>query len=221
MKIISLFTLLFGFTVLATAQITDSKIVYEMKMSSDNPELEMQLAMMDGSSLEMIIYGDLTKQTVAIGGFMTTTTISDAKRGETLTLMDGMMGKIAMSINDEDKPKEEEGESADIEIELVDETKEILGYTCHKALIIDSDGNESIFWYSKEIQSPKTESQYFQSELPGLPLEFIIVSQDVTMQFIATEFSKKLKKEDKEINLDIPEGYTEMSPEEMQNSFGQ
>jgi GLPGLI family protein len=221
MKIASLFTVLLGFTLVTTAQITEAKIAYEINMSSDNPELEMQLSMMQGSTLEMIFSEQKSKQNVSMGGFMTTTTISDSETGETLTLMDGMMGKIAMKMNINDTPEEETEEIDELEFEFVDETKSILGYTCHKAFSVDENGNESTFWYSKEIQAPRTESQYFQKEIPGMPLEFQIVSPEVTMTFTATEFVKKLNKADKDFSMQVPEGYKEMTPEEMQGAFGQ
>lgn len=220
MKIASLFTVLLGFTLVTTAQITEAKIAYDIKMSSDNPEIEMQLAMMQGSKLEMVFSDEKSKQQVSMGGFMTTTTISDSKTGETLTLMDGMMGKIAMRMNANDVA-EEENEAGDFEFEFVNETKQILGHTCHKAIMVDEAGNESIFWYSKEIQAPKTDSQYIQKEIPGMPLEFTMVSPEVTMTFTATELSTKLKKGDKNFSMDIPEGYNEMTPDQMRGSFGQ
>jgi GLPGLI family protein len=220
MKIASLFTVLLGFTLVTTAQITEAKIAYDIKMSSDNPEIEMQLAMMQGSKLEMVFSEEKSKQHVSMGGFMTTTTISDSKTGETLTLMDGMMGKIAMRMNANDVA-DEENEDGDFEFEFVNETKQILGHTCHKAIMVDEAGNESIFWYSKEIQAPKTDSQYIQKEIPGMPLEFTMVSPEVTMTFTATELSTKLKKGDKNFSMDIPEGYNEMTPDQMRGSFGQ
>lgn len=220
MKLASLFTVLLGFTLVTTAQITEAKIAYDIKMSSDNPEIEMQLAMMQGSKLEMVFSEEKSKQQVSMGGFMTTTTISDSKTGETLTLMDGMMGKIAMRMNANDVADEENADG-DFEVEFVNETKEILGHTCHKAIMVDEAGNESIFWYSKEIQAPKTDSQYIQKEIPGMPLEFTMVSPEVTMTFTATELSTKLKKGDKNFSMDIPEGYNEMTPDQMRGSFGQ
>ena len=152
MKIVSIFTLLLGFTLATSAQISEAKIVYDIKMSSDNPELEMQLSMMQGSSLEMVFSGEKSRQKVSMGGFMNTTTISDAKTGETLTLIDGMMGKMAVRMNSDDD--DDEADDNDIEFEFVNETKNILGYTCHKALMLDTAGNESTFWYSKELQAP-------------------------------------------------------------------
>ena len=220
MKLLLLSTSFFLLATFVSAQITEAKIVYEMKMASDNPELEMQLSMMQGSKLELVFADNKSRQNVSMGGFMSTTTISDAQTGETLTLMDGMMGKIAMKMNVNDV-NEEEMEEESIEFEFTDETKEILGYTCYKAVSVDEEGNESTFWYSKEIQAPKTESQYIQKQLPGMPLEFQIISPEVTMTFSATEFASKLKKADKNFSMDIPEGYSEMTPEEMQGAFGQ
>lgn len=220
MKITSLFTVLLGLTLVTTAQITEGKIAYEIKMSSNNPEIEMQLAMMQGSKLEMVFSEEKSKQQVSMGGFMTTTTISDSKTGETITLMDGMMGKIAMRMNANDAA-DEENEVGEFEFEFVNETRQILDYTCHKAIMVDEAGNESIFWYSKEIQAPKTESQYIQKEIPGMPLEFTMVSPEVTMTFTATELSTKLKKGDKNFSMVIPEGYSEMTPDQMRGSFGQ
>jgi GLPGLI family protein len=204
----------------AIGQINEGKFTYEITMKTDNPEVEMQLAMMKDSKLEMTFSGNKTKQSVSMGSFITTTTITDSDTGESLTLIESMMGNFATRMNMNDMEQEDD-EDMDIEFEFVDETKEILGMKCYKAIFVDDEGGESIFWYTKEITPPAARSQYFQKGIPGMPLSFEINAPEISMIFMATEMQTKLKKKDKEFDFTIPEGFKETSPEELGGFLGQ
>lgn len=204
-------------TITSFAQTNEGKITYEIKMSTDNPEIELQLAMMKNSKMEMTYSGSKSRQVITMGGFITTTTISDADSGESLTLMDGMMGKFATRSNTSG-PEEEDGE---MEFEFVDETRDILGFKCYKASFVGDDGGEATFWYTKEMAAPKVKNGYFHNGIPGMPLSFQVVAPEITMEFIATDVQLKLKKGDKSFDMGIPEGFQEMEPEAFGGMMGE
>jgi GLPGLI family protein len=154
-----------------------------------------------------------------MGALMTTTTVSDRSSGKGMMLMSGMMGKYG-ALMDLDKMKTDQ-EEADVEVELIDETKDIQGYTCKKAIIIDEEGNESTFWYTDEIGMPETDSQFFKKEIPGMPLEFSVNTPQMVMTMSASEIKTKVKKAKKVFELEIPEGYSEKSFEELQGMMNQ
>lgn len=206
------FTSLFG-------QMTEGHIVYDLKMESSDPEVEAQLSMVSGSTMEIFFKDNKVRQEMSIGTFQKTTTITNPDEGRTISLMDGMMGKFATVIDNEDK---EETEDADIEIELVEgETKEIAGYTCKKAILIDEDGNESVFWYTDEIMTLKNGGTMISDQIPGMPLEFSIVNPQVTMVMTAREVNKKVKKAKQMFSTEIPEGYDVKDLDELQDAMGQ
>jgi len=218
MKLFAFLTSLLFLATMSTAQ-TEATIEFKISMSTDDPEVEAQLAMMEGSTMKMYMKDGNMRQETSMGGFMKNTTISNSETKETLILIDGMMGKFAAKTKLEDTEEVDETE-ADLDIELVDETKEITGYTCKKAIIYDAAGNESIFWYTEEIEVPENGGKYMKEGIPGMALEFSIVQPQITMTFSATEFSKKVKNPKEKFDMTIPEGFTEKSFEDMQNMLG-
>jgi len=219
MKIITLLTS-FIFTVgfLFAQEIT---VKYEITMKSDDPDVQSQLAMMQGSTLQVFSKGNKSRTEMSMGGLMVTTTILDGDKKKGVLLMDGMLGKQAATF-DEDMYNEDEDADNDFEIELVNETKVILGYTCKKAIIYTEEDIELIYWYTEEVDPDENSlSKYVKKEVPGFALEFSIQQPQMTMVFLATEFKEKVKETKGMFDIIIPEGYTEKSFEEMSSMSGQ
>jgi len=219
MKIGTLVIALFTALSFVNAQQEEAQIIYDITMESSDPQVQAQLGMLAGSSLEMTFKEKQSKQVFSMGALMTTTTVSDRSSGKGMMLMSGMMGKYGALMDLEEMKAEQE--EADMEVELIDETKEVQGYTCKKAIIIDEEGNESTFWYTEEIAMPKTDSQFFKKGIPGMPLEFSVNTPQMVMTMAASTVKTKVKKAKKVFNLEIPEGYTEKSFEELQGMMSQ
>lgn len=208
-------------TLSLTAQVTEGNVKYAIDMSSTNPEMQMQLSMMQGSTFELFFQDDMTRSEMNMGSMMKIVTITNAKSEGALMLMSGMMGNTAVKMNAEDLKKETD-ETPDVDITFTDETKDIQGFKCKKAVITNDEGIESAIWYSEEIAVNKLGQNYLSKEVPGFPLEFELNQGEIKMTMTSTEFNKKLdKKKVKELfDTTIPEGYTEMTPEQLQG-FGQ
>lgn len=219
MKLIVFITSLLFLATTTLAQ-TEATIEFKINMSTDNPEVEAQLSMMEGSTMKMYLKDGNMRQETAMGEFMKNTTVSNAESKETLFLIDGMMGKFAAKTKLDELEEAGNEEDPDIDIELVDETKEIAGYTCKKAIIYDEAGNENIFWYTEEIKAPENGGKYMQDGIPGMALEFTINQPQITMSFTATEFSKKVKNPKEKFDMSIPEGFTEKSIDDLQSMMG-
>lgn len=219
MKLSTLVIALFTALSFVNAQKEEAHIIYDITMESSDPQVQAQLGMLAGSSLEMTFKDEQSKQVFSMGALMTTTTVSDRSSGKGMMLMSGMMGKYG-ALMDLDQMKTDQ-EEADVEVELIDETKDIQGYTCKKAIIIDEEGNESTFWYTDEIGMPETDSQFFKKEIPGMPLEFSVNTPQMVMTMSASEIKTKVKKAKKVFELEIPEGYSEKSFEELQGMMNQ
>lgn len=219
MKILSLVTTLL-LAVGLWAQ--EGTIKYELTMESDDPQVQSQMAMMANSTMTMYMKDKLFRQETNMGnGLMVTTSIVNGETEKGLILMDGMMGKIASPFDTEDQKEEaSDEEDADVEIEFTDETKDILGFTCKKAIIYDEEGNEMIYWYTEEISAPENEGKYMNQKIPGMPLEFSIQQPQITMVFKAVEYDDKVKKAKELFDTNVPDGYTEKSMEEIQQMGG-
>ena len=208
-------------TLSLTAQITEGNVKYSIDMSSTNPELQMQLAMMQGSTFELSFKDDLTRSEMNMGTMMKIVTITNEKSEGALMLMSGMMGNTAVKMGAEDLKKSTD-DAPEAEVTLTDETKEIQGFKCKKAVVTNEEGTESVVWYSEEIIVNKLGQNYLNSKVPGFPLEFELNQGEMKMTMTSTEFNKKLDKKLVKTMFDttIPEGYTEMSPEELSGMGG-
>jgi GLPGLI family protein len=179
--------------------------------------MEMVVGMMQGSTLDIYFKEKMTRAEMKMGSMMNITTISDEKSGEILMLMSGMIGKKAISTSTEELQGETEVEKPTYEVELVDETKEIAGYSCKKAILTDEDGNENIFWYTEEIEVSKKGQSYLNENVPGYPMQYEINNNGFVMGMTVTEIKEELSKAElKLFNMDIPDGYAEMTMEELQ-----
>jgi GLPGLI family protein len=210
-------------TLLASAQMKEGHLNYSIEVSSDNPEMAMVIGMMQGSTMDIYFSDNKSRVDMVMGSMMKTITIADTDKKETLTLMSGMMGNTAIKEPIKDEELEAEGEEDDIVVILEDETKDILGYTCKKAIVVDADGNESVFWYTDEVEI-KTEGQKVLSKkIPGLPLQMEVPANGMNMTMTAIEFTEKLTKKLKTslFDMTIPEGYAVKSTEELMEEIEQ
>lgn len=199
----------------ANAQLTEGHVQYKIDVSSDNPEMEMAISMMQGSTLDLYFSGDKSRTEMSMGAMMKISTITNAESEDVLMLMSGMVGKKAVKSNLSEM--EAEGtEKPEYDVELTDETKKIEGYVCKKAILTDEEDNEMIFWYTEEIAVNKKGQTYLNSDVPGFPMEFELNQGEMIMSMVVTEFEDKLK-DDSVFDIVIPEGYDEMTMEELKS----
>lgn len=211
------FILIVSFSI--NAQLTEGHFTYSIEMKSDNPDMQMAIGMMQESSMDLFVLGSKTRVDMKMGTMMELSTITDQSE-EVLMLMSGMFGKnaIVTSVSELEKNKEEFPEPT---LTLIDKTKNIKGFTCKKALLTDADGNESLFWYTDEIVVSKKGQSYLSSNVPGFPLEYSIKVNGMTMVLTVSEIVKKLdKSQKKNFEIKIPEGYTEMTLDQLQGLGG-
>jgi len=103
-------------------------------------------------------------------------------------------------IKEEDKP----------EIEYTEETKEIMGYTCKKAIATDKDNNEIEVFYTEEIDAKVSSSV---DGIKGFPMQ-VVISQDMfTMTQTVTKIDEgRVKK----IKMEVPSDFELKTLEELQ-----
>lgn len=205
--------MMFSFT--AISQVTKGKISYDVYVFSDDPAISAYADQMEGSTLELTFDDGKIRSDMFVGQMMTTTTVSIEGKDTSLVLIDGMMGKIAMKVTKADMDEEQRLAYENRAIDLIDETKEIMGYECKKAIITSGDAEESIVWYTEEILPNYREGQYLFGEVPGTPLEMYSTWGKMNLKMVAYEFKGKLKKKDEIFSTKVPEGFTLKTAEDM------
>jgi GLPGLI family protein len=211
----------FGFSLICAlfsfAQLTEGHISYKIDMTSDNPDMQMAIGMMQGSTLDVYFKDKTTRAEMKMGALMNITTISNETSGDVLMLMSGMIGQNAIKTTTEELEKENP-DKPKYEVELVNETKTIEGYICKKAVMTDEEGNESVFWYTEEINISKKGQSYLNEEVPGFPMQYDMNNNGMKMTMTVSALEKKLDKKSASLfEMTIPEGYKEMTMEELKS----
>lgn len=200
------------FTISQFSAQTKGKLTYTMDFSSDNPEMAMAVGMMEGSSLELSFIPEKTRASVQMGAFVKLNTITDSKAQKSLVLMDAMGSKTATFI---DLKKVAEKKTVFSSIKPTAETKTIAGLKCTKTLLKDEYGVDYTVWSTKDIKvSTKGIEQLNQFPVDGVPVEFTLNSNEMNIHFLTTKFEKVV--DENQFGMDIPEGYKEISQEELE-----
>ncbi|WP_107039022.1 hypothetical protein [Brumimicrobium mesophilum] len=204
----------------AFSQATKGKLSYDVFVTSDDAAAAGMLSQTEGSLMELTFMDGKVRTDLFIGQIMTKTAITLQDADTALILIDAMFGRIAMKVTENDMDEEDRLAYENREVELTNETKEIMGYECKKAIVTVGGSDETIIWYSEEIVPNYRKNEYLLKEIPGAPLEMYTTWRNMDMKYVAYEFKEKLKKTDEIFSTEVPEGFTLRTAEEMK-SFGQ
>jgi GLPGLI family protein len=167
---------------------------------------------------EMNVYIKNLKERIDVDMVLqSTTSIIDNKNKTLITLMDVMGQKYLIKMGEEDIKKEQES-APEPDIKYSEETKEIAGYKCKKAVVTVNNGagivSANVF-YTEEIPVSDIKSVY--KGLKGFPLEYAVNMGGIQMNFAAKTVSKETIPDEK---FEAPkEGYTEITAEALQGEL--
>lgn len=199
-----LFSFLFCLSAIAQEEFS-GEVTYEISYEDLDDQIKAMESMLPKSmTVEMRDGMSKTIQPNAMGG--ETIVIVNNENGETLTLLNIMGNKMAIKSNANDK----EDEEGNVEVEYTEETKEIAGYECKKAIATTEDGTEVIIYYTNELPSASVSDNAYN--IDGFPMMIELSQEMFTM---ITTVTKVEEKKMKKIIMEIPEGYTEKTPEEL------
>gem|GEM_PF-518536 len=197
-------------------QLKEGHIAYKIDVSTTNPEMEMAVGMMQGSTLDILFKDKITRSEMKMGTMMTMTTITDEISGELLMLMGGMMGNNAIKTTTEEMQEMKKIGKPKYEVVLGNETKTIEGYVCKKATLTDEEGGETVFWYTEDISVSKKGQSYLNEDVPGFPMQFEINNGGMKMKMTVTSLEEKLDKKSADLfKMTVPEGYKEMTLDDL------
>lgn len=208
-----LFVLVLGIAAISASNkktLNNFTVHYNITGSGDDEQVNTML-----KDASMTIYTADKLARVDLSMMMNLKVMMNESKKEGLMLMDVMGQKLAVTIDPatyDDFEKQQAG--AKKEVKVTSAKKKILGYNCQLANVKDEKGNNIAVWYTKELGKISRASGY-SYDLDGLPLEMQVIQNGIDMTFSATEVSTDKPKADL-FKLDIPEGYTEMTFEQLQ-----
>ncbi len=194
-------------------------IVYNITYTES--ELDPGLLAMMPKTMKVMIKDHMSCTEMKMG-MGNTIIIYNSEEKNAITLIDFMGQKYALQISPEEIEAEIE-KSQEVSVEITDETKEIAGYTCKKAIIkIKEKGSEKekehYVYYTDELGSESM--NYYNpvfKDIKGVMLEYVTVEDDISMKFTAISIDKK-NVSDKE--FEVPEGYKVVTKSEFESMFG-
>lgn len=217
---------LFSVNLVAQNEITEGVIKMEIsEVNSDDQQIAAQLEMMKGTETNYHFNKDKYLVTAnMMGGMITMKNLFNVS-DEQLTILFDVMGQKMMveSSKEERKAKEEEQMEAMEGMEVVydkEDTKEILGYKCHKAIIKGNDDVPMSFemYVSPELKATNKMIQGLQAfDIEGFPMEFVMDMGKMSMTYTTTEIAKEVDAAVFEIDTN---GYKKMTFDEFQEQMG-
>lgn len=199
----------------ATAQSFEGVITYKISYDNLPEEMAAYESMLPKESISTI-KGHMYKMEQPSSMGMNQVTIMDNEAESGILLME-MMGKKSAIVLDKESREKFEEDQTEPEITYVDETKDIAGYTCKKALIKLPDSKNSgsleVYYTDKILNLDMNQVK----GLKGFPLQY---STDAG-QFIITMTAQSVeKKKISEEEFVVPEGYEHITFEQFQKTFG-
>jgi hypothetical protein len=212
-KILVLVALAFSVMVSAQGKLTEGKITSKQTMSTDNEQVQAQLAMMGNMETVTFFKGKNSRSELDNPMSGTVTTIINSEKNEMLMLMDNpALGKVYSLqknlVNEED--------AKNATVTKGTETKTVLGYKCNQYTVkTTKDGvdMEMVMYTTDAIKIPSQQTIILGDKISGFPLymEMKINQMGIDMT-IVTEVTK-IEKET--VSGDLfsttpPEGYKSM-----------
>lgn len=204
----------------SSAMSKDFKGIITYKISFPGMEIDPSMAAMMPKLATLTIKDLMAKFEINMGAMGSQAQIINGA-DKTVTSLINMMGQKIYYTETEEEINGDLEENENVSIDIKDETKEIAGYTCKKAVVtVNNDGEEMLFnlYFTDEIGSSalNMDNPYFK-DVPGAMLEFEIEAGGGTMKMEATSVTKKNVSDDE---FEIPEGFVEKTPEEIEQMFG-
>lgn len=168
----------------------ESMLPSEMKMYFKGQKIALDQAVMGGSQRIVV----------------------DNEDSSSFILMDMLGQKICVVLTKEELRGSAKKQTKP-NISYIDEKKKILKYNCKKA-IVKQDSSETTVYYTDKLNIEHHQDFEY---LNGFPLEYETNSNGMKMRITATAIDENAVRQSEFI---IPEGYTKMSMEELQEMMG-
>jgi hypothetical protein len=205
------------------AQEGEGKIVGTQTMTSDDAAMQQQLAMMGDMTMTTYYKGDMVRveQSGAMTGSNITIFNSAEKKG--VMMMDNpFLGKKYVKLDEPISDESEEDDTPEIEVTRTKETMKIAGHKCYKYILtVPGEEQNVIMWVAEDLEYKGKDN--YDGKIKGMPMRTETKTSQmgatVTVVYEVTEISDS-KVSDDLFDMTKPEGFEEVSLEDLQGGFG-
>lgn len=222
LSLILVVAIIAGFAGNANAQKPFKKGIVTYTISYDGTWDAATLAQQPTETKVMILGKYSKTEMIAPGA--TVENITNGYDSSQIVLLDiPMLGEKYYMQTKKDKILESLAENKAPEINYLEETKVIAGYTCNKAEYTTEDeyGDKktTVVYYSTAVGGPELNFGGQFNGLKGFPMEYIMETEEGKITFAVTSVQvKKVKLKD--TDFFIPTDYTELTEEKAKELFG-
>ncbi|TXI85410.1 MAG: hypothetical protein E6Q38_00510 [Crocinitomicaceae bacterium] len=211
-KFLTTLSLVFYVGVNAIAQQKEGILEYVIDVQAVDTSIKarQQVGLLRNSSMKVSFMKDKSRLDFKMGEMYDITAIVDWKINRSLTLFTTPKGKFATKMEAEQYKASQPAPDTTMQVELVEETKKILNYTCKKAILKSTDA-EFIYWYTNDFTVDLKGQSLVNSNIPGFPLEFQTIKDGILMNFKVANLSFKVENKNTVFSTAIPAGYTVIS----------
>lgn len=210
-KILFILTLSLSVTMFAQQQIDEGVIISKQTMSSDNEQMNAQLAMLGDMITTTYFKNDKSRSELSNPMTGSTVFIADNNSKKSLILMDNaMIGKKYMESNI--SASEEDAENTTIE--KTNETKTILGYECTKYNVSMNKNGADVkmeIYATDKLKAISQQAAAFGKDFSGFPMymSMALEQQGMKMDMVIEVTDVKAEKvSDDKFVMTPPEGYS-------------
>lgn len=198
-------------TVVSFAQkkLTEGVIQYDIVINtgSDKPQAADFL---DGATTTVYLKGNKSRSEM-VSSLGTQATVIDGAKNSYVILKDYGSQKYMINLTPENW-KEMNNKYQGVQYTLLDSTKQILGYTCKKAVGKLSDGTPVRVWYTPDVVVDNQNFNMLSQTLPGLAMEYEAAMGNMNITYTVSKLTFTTVPMAK---FDLPRaGYRVMSYEE-------
>ena len=195
----------------AQKTISEGTLAYDIVIQSGNKEPQITDAI-DGGTVTVYIKGAQSRSDM-VSALGKETTIHDAKTGSAVILKEYSGQKLMITLTKENWEQKNKNYN-DIKFETTEETKNIAGYNCKKAVATLPSGKTFTVFYSPDLTISNKEYNATFKNLPGAALEYEYESGTAKYKYTLSKIGFEPVQLSK---FDVPKsGYRVMTYEENQ-----
>lgn len=193
-------------TVKAQKVISEGTLIYNISIQTGSSEPKMA-DMLDGATTAIYIKGNQSRSEL-VSGLGSEVTIYDSKKGTGVILKDYSGQKLMITLTKDDWNKKN-SKYEGITFTTTNETLNIAGYNCKKAIAKLKDGSSFVVYYTPEVEVADKDYDYQFKNLPGLALQYEWQSGEMRFKYTLSKINFDVVPASK---FDIPKsGYRVMT----------
>ena len=158
-----------AFTSKAQKIVSEGTLVYNISIQTGSSEPKMA-DMLDGATTTIYVKGSQSRSEL-VSGLGSEVTIYDAKKGSGVILKDYSGQKLMITLTKDDWEKKN-SKYEGITFENTNETLDIAGYNCKKAIAKLKDGSAFVVYYTPDLEMADKDYDSQFRNLPGLALQY-------------------------------------------------